>query len=324
MRLSPVAYAERKSVLPKNLFLAAIYIIVLVFIIMGVVSFFSAWKITHPGKITTPQITSNIAPDYRNISFYGESTGKLNGWFFDSIGSKNAVLMVHGYGKNRLQFDQETFKLIARLKNEGLNVMAFDLRGSGNSAGSLSTFGRNETQDVLSAIKFLKQQGMDHILLMGFTTGASTCLSALSQTPYRDSIIGVIGDSPYASVDNYVDYIVESSSWLPEVPFKYTVSFFVKKLTKVGKDMDVIPQITSIIPTPILLIDGNQQELSSSLNTKLIYEMFYRKSPVPAHYWNSGTEEYGQGFLTAPEAYMDEVSDFIKECINDSKKNDEN
>ncbi len=320
MQLNPVAYAQRKSVLPKNIFLAIIYILILLFIIIGVVSFFSAWKIAHPSKLATPQISSNIAPDYSNISFYSESKEKMNGWFFPSLGSKTTVLMVHSYGRNRLEFDEETFKLITRLKNEGLNVMAFDLRGSGNSSGSISTFGRNETADVLSAIKYLKQQGTEKIILMGFSTGASSCLSAIPQTPYRDSIIGVIGDSPYATIDSYIDYSIKQNSWLPKIPFKYTTGFIVKKLTKATEDMDIIPQIPSIIPTPILLIDGEQQDMPASENTRLLYELYFRKSPVPAHYWNSGAQQYGGSFLEQPEKYMDTVVDFIKECIEDAKK----
>lgn len=321
MRLNAVAFAERKSVLPKNIFFAIIYIIILVLIVIGIVSFVSAWSITHPSKITTPQITSNIAPDYKNISFNcSESKENINGWFFPSKGSNNTVLMVHGYGKNRLQFDEDTFKLIQRFTNEGLNVMTFDLRGSGNSPGSISTFGRNETTDVLGAINYLKQQNTNKIVLMGFSTGASSCLSAVSTTPYKDSIIGVIGDSPYSTINNYLEYAIDSGTVLPAFPFKYSIDFIVRKLSKVTNEMDIIPQIPKIIPTPVFLIDGDQEELSSSDNTKLLYELYFRKSPVPAHYWNSGAKEYGQSFIKSPELYMDKVMEFVDECVEDAKK----
>lgn len=321
MRLNAVAFAQRKSVLPKNLFLAIIYIIILIFIIIGIVSFLAAWDITHPAKITTPQITSNIAPDYKNVSFYSsESKEKINGWYFPSGVSKTTVLMVHGYGKNRLQFDEETFKIISRFTNEGLNVLTFDLRGSGNSAGSISTFGKNETADVLSAIKYLKQLDNDKIILMGFSTGASSCLSAVSQTEYRDSIIGIIADSPYSKIDNYIDYAVKTDKWLPDIPFEYTIDFIVRKLSKTNKDMDIIPKIPEIIPIPLLLIDGAQEDMSAYNNTKLLYEIYFRKSPVPVHYWNSGTMEYGQSFPESPEQYMNKVMNFIVECVTDSQK----
>ncbi len=321
MQLKPIAYAERKSVLPKNLFVALIYILVLVCLAIGIISFVSAWKITHPGKLTTKQISSNIAPDYKNISFYcSESKEKINGWFFPSIGSKTTVLMVHSHGKNRLQFDEETFKLIRRLNNKGLNVLTIDLRGSGNSAGSMSTFGKNETTDVLTAIKYLKQQETEKIILMGFSTGASSCLSAINKSPYRDSILGIVADSPYAKVDNYIAYATKEDSWLPKYPFKFTIDFIVKKLTKVSNELDIIPQIPAIMPTPLLLIDGAQQELNASENTKLLYELYFRRSPVPVHYWNSGTTEYGQSFLAAPDKYMDTVVEFIEECIREAGK----
>jgi len=324
MQLNTVAFAERKSVLPKNIFFATIYIIILLFIVIGIVSFVSAWKITHPSKITTPQISSNIAPDYKNISFTSsESDEKINGWFFSAKGSKTTVLLVHGYGKNRLQFDEETFKLITRFTNEGLNVLTFDLRGSGNSAGSISTFGRNETTDVLSAIKYLKQQETEKIVLMGFSTGASSCLSAVSETPYKDSIIGLVGDSPYSKIDNYLDYAIKSNSWLGDFPFKYTIDFAVRKLSKVTNELDIIPKIPKIIPTPVLLIDGEQQDISASYNTKLLYELYFRKSPVPVHYWNSGAQEYGQSFTKSPDQYMDKVMGFVNQCVEDAKKAEE-
>ena len=321
MRLFPVAYAERKSVLPKNIFLAVIYILVLLIAAIAALSFFSAWRITHPIKVTTPQISSNIAPDYKNISFtVGESKEKINGWFFPYSGSKKTVIMVHGYGKNRLQFEEQTFPLIASLNREGFNVMTFDLRGSGNSSGSISTFGRNETTDVLGAIKYLNQQSTEQIILMGFSTGASSCLSALTQTPYRDSIIGVIADSPYSNINDYIDYLVESSMWLPDIPFKPVVEFAVKKISKVDSSLDVISKVSSIIPTPILLIDGTQDTPSTSDNTKLIYEVYKRKSPVQAHYLNSGSATYGESYLSAQGKYIDQVVEFSNECIEETDK----
>ncbi len=321
MRLFPVAYAERKSVLPKNIFLAVIYILVLLIAAIAALSFFSAWRITHPIKVTTPQISSNIAPDYKNISFtVGESKEKINGWFFPYSGSKKTVLMVHGYGKNRLQFEEQTFPLIASLNREGFNVMTFDLRGSGNSSGSISTFGRNETTDVLGAIKYLNQQSTEQIILMGFSTGASSCLSALTQTPYRDSIIGVIADNPYSNIDDYIDYIVESSMWLPDIPFKPVVEFAVKKISKVDSSLDVISKVSSIIPTPVLLIDGTQDTPSTSDNTKLIYEVYKRKSPVQAHYWNSGSATYGESYLSAQDKYINQVVEFSNECVEETDK----
>ena len=321
MRLFPVAYAERKSVLPKNIFLAVIYILVLLIAAIVALSFFSAWRITHPIKVTTPQISSNIAPDYKNISFtVGESKEKVNGWFFPYSGSKKTVLMVHGYGKNRLQFEEQTFPLIASLNREGFNVMTFDLRGSGNSSGSISTFGRNETTDVLGAIKYLNQRSTEQIILMGFSTGASSCLSALAQTPYRDSIIGVIADSPYSNIDDYVDYVVESSMWLPDIPFKPVVEFAVKKISKVDSSLDVISKVPSIIPTPVLLIDGAQDTPSASDNTKLIYEMYKRKSPVQSHYWNSGSATYSESYLSAQDKYIGQVVEFSNECVEETDK----
>lgn len=322
MRLTPVAYAERKSVLPKNTFLAIIYILILAILVVGVLSFISAWSITHPSKTSTPQISANIAPDYKNVSFTcSESKEKMNGWLFNCRGSKKTVLMVHGYGKNRLQFDEETFKLITRLNNEGYNVMAFDLRGAGNSAGSISTFGRNETSDVLSAIKYLKQQdSTEKIVLMGFSTGASACLSAAISTPYRDSIIGIIADSPYSRADNFLGSMISSKTILPDFPFEYTIKFVVKWISKADDSLDLINKVPNIIPTPVLFIDGMQEDISPYSNTKLLYELYFRKKPSTVYYWNSGAKDYLGSFLYAQNDYMDNVARFLNNIQSDKKK----
>ena len=155
---------------------------------------------------------------------------------------------------------------------------------------------------------------------MGFSTGASSCLSAVVESPYKESIIGVIGDSPYSTVDNYIDHAINSNSFLSETPFRQAVEFFVRKLTKVSSNMDIIPKISSLIQTPLLLIDGVQQDIPASDNTRLLYEMCYRKKPANANYWNSESQEYCQSFSHNPENYMDKVVEFINGCIGEANR----
>lgn len=320
MRVNAVGFKERKSRLPKNAFLAALYILVILIVLVGVLSFISGFNLTHPKKVETPQITSNIAPDYRNISFYcSESKEKLNGWYFNSLGSKSTVLIVHGYGQNRLPFGEDTFKLISMLNDKGYNVMTYDLRGAGNSAGSISTFGKNEKVDVMSAIKYLKQQGSENIFILGYSTGASASLSALLETPYRDSIVGVIADSPYSRVDNFIENLITEKTQYPDFLFNGTIKLAVKQISKADSSLDIIPKIPDIIPTPVLFIDGQQENFRHYGNTKLLYEMYSRKHPTTAYYWNSGATEYLGSYLKSPDEYMDRVIEFIELSLSKSE-----
>ena len=320
MRVNAVGFKERKSRLPKNAFLATLYILVILIVLVGVLSFISGFNLTHPKKVETPQITSNIAPDYRNISFYcSESKEKLNGWYFNSLGSKSTVLIVHGYGQNRLPFGEDTFKLISMLNDKGYNVMTFDLRGAGNSAGSISTFGKNEKVDVMSAIKYLKQQGSENIFILGYSTGASASLSALLETPYRDSIAGVIADSPYSRVENFIEDLITEKTQYPDFLFNGTIKFAVKQISKADSSLDIIPKIPDIIPTPVLFIDGQQENFRHYGNTKLLYEMYSRKHPTTAYYWNSGATEYLGSYLKSPDEYMDRIMEFIDISMKDAE-----
>ena len=320
MRVNSVGFKERKSRFPKNAFLAILYILVILIVAVGVLSIISGFNLTHPKKIETPQITSNIAPDYRNVSFYCiESKEKLNGWYFNALGSKNTVLIVHGYGQNRLPFGEDTFKLISMLNDKGYNVMTYDLRGAGNSSGSISTFGKNEKIDVMSAIKYLKQQGTQNIIILGYSTGASASLSALLETPYRDSIAGIIADSPYSKVDNFITDLISEKTHYPSFPFDHTIKLVVKQICKADSSLDIISKIPDIIPTPVLFIDGQQENFRHYGNTKLLYEMYSRKHPTTAYYWNSGATDYLGSYMKSPDEYMDRIMEFIELSLSKSE-----
>jgi alpha-beta hydrolase superfamily lysophospholipase len=63
----------------------------------------------------------------------------------------------------------------------GYNVLLFDLRGEGGSAGHSRSFGIREAQDVLGAVQYLEQthaESSRHIYALGVSQGASAVIRA--------------------------------------------------------------------------------------------------------------------------------------------------
>src|SRR4051812_7718759 len=88
-----------------------------------------------------------------------------------------AIVLVHDFNASR----QQVLPLIAPLHEAGYVVLAVNLRGRGPSAGTGSTFGINEAQDVRAAVELLRRRTYvdpDAIGVLGIGTGASAALIA--------------------------------------------------------------------------------------------------------------------------------------------------
>ena len=104
MRISGVTYSARKTHKARNTILAAIILLLLIVLTVVIISAYSGWKLLHPAKINIEAFSSNIVPEYRDISFRGTDKNiLLKGWFFQLISSDKTVVLAHSYGKNRLE-----------------------------------------------------------------------------------------------------------------------------------------------------------------------------------------------------------------------------
>jgi pimeloyl-ACP methyl ester carboxylesterase len=135
--------------------------------------------------IHPPHTTPGRAPDALGLAYedvrFGTADGlELAGWLVPAEGARGNVLFCHGHGRNRGQGSA----LLPTLHRLGLNVLAFDFRGHGDSPGRTTTFGRREVQDVLAAAGYLRHRcpGLP-LFVVGVSYGAAVSLQALPQMP---------------------------------------------------------------------------------------------------------------------------------------------
>jgi len=217
------------------------------------VSTYTGWMLTHPKRKALPVFTSNIVPEYRNISFKDiKDEINLKGWFFEVKGSNKTVILAHGYRQNRLQYGEDTFVLIKSLLNQGYNVLTFDFRNCGESEGKVTTVGIYEKNDLLGAVNYAKKLGSKQIVLMGFSMGAATSIVAAAQSQDVDA---VIADSPFSDLEEYLNDNLDAWSNLPSFPFNQTTFLTIKILEGVDpKEFSPRAVIKDIAPRPVMLI----------------------------------------------------------------------
>lgn len=93
---------------------------------------------------------------------------------------KTCVVCVHGAGRDRRTF----LRHAAALHRHHYDLLLFDLSEHGLSDGSGrgTTFGVREKYDVLAAVAYARQElHAEHIILLGTSAGASSCLLAAAE-----------------------------------------------------------------------------------------------------------------------------------------------
>jgi len=264
----------------------------------------------HPDRKPVDMFSSNIVPEYRDISFK-KSDGSiiLKGWLFQAKKSDRAVILAHSYGGNRLQFGMETLDLIKEFLNRGYNVFTFDMRNSGESGGKTSTFGYGEKEDIKAAINYLNSQGMKRITLMGFSTGASASILAAAESA---SVDAVIADSPYADLKSYFINNLDQWTGLPAFPFNRTITAGLESTGVI--DMAETSPVSSIKadkPPHLLLIHSKGDELIPVTGSIELFQKYSALNPSGVEFWQLEGNGHADGFMKHKSEYLGKVFAFL-------------
>src|SRR6266568_1953493 len=136
--------------------LVALIVAGMVFVYGGV-SVYAANEFTRTER-RPPEIAAavGVGVPYEDVSFRSSDGKLLRGWLFPR--GDRAVVMVHGKDGRRLD-GERTVALARAFTASGYSVLAFDLRGHGESEGDRFSLGEYERLDVAAAVGFLEGRG---------------------------------------------------------------------------------------------------------------------------------------------------------------------
>jgi dienelactone hydrolase len=135
------------------------------------------------------------APDasYKTVSFTASDGVDLEGWYRPSQNGAS-VLMISGGGGNR----RSTLRHAKMLVRNGYGVLVYDPRGSGNSEGTINSYGWGWEKDAAAALDFLaKRDDVEpgRIGVLGLSTGADIAIDIAAR---RDDVKAVVADGSAA------------------------------------------------------------------------------------------------------------------------------
>lgn len=252
-------------------------------------------------SVRPPKILSSLTPrdlglDYEEVSFQTEDGLKLRGWYIPSKKkSLKTLVLLHGYPADKGNILPATSFL-----QEDFNLLLFDFRYLGQSEGKYSTAGIDEVKDLLAAIGFLKNRGVQKVGVWGFSMGGAVALMGLKKAP---EIQVVVSESSYASLS-------EMAPQLFRIPgLRHILGYLVEFWAKIFLGIDIRSnsplQSVRESTVPILLIHSAADTVIPFRHAQLLREAL--ADNPRAEFWFK--EGYAHGQLGTE--YQSRLRDFF-------------
>lgn len=249
-----------------------------------------------------PPSTSGLA--YENVSFPSRvDLLALRGWYIPAKGgeSSRSVILVHGREHHRADASIGMPAIAAALAARGYNVLAFDTRAHGESAGERLSFGYFETRDIMGAVDYLESRGAagKWVGAVAFSLGAAATLLALPEEP---RIKAVVADSCYADMTDMLEYGMTHVAGLPAFFGPPTV---VMARVLFGIDIGALkPEAVAgrIAPRPLLLVHGEIDDTVPVSHARRLAAAYPKAS-----LWITTGVNHVKSYATHPEEYLRRV-----------------
>lgn len=219
------------------------------------------------------------------------------------------VLLLHGY----TGWKEEMYPFACWYYGEGYQVIAPDLRCSGESEGDFIGMGWTDHYDCMLWIDYILEQDPDaQIILHGQSMGASTALMMTGEASLSNHVRAVISDCAYT--DAYSMFGEKITEWfgLPAFPFVDSARLMLK--LRGGYDLKNASALDAVKQscTPTLFIHGDEDAMISVEMSKELYEAADCEKELliveGAGHAQSQDED--------PELYYDTIRSFLQRFIS--------
>jgi fermentation-respiration switch protein FrsA (DUF1100 family) len=230
----------------------------------------------RPRVLTAANPQTLFQWDYQRVEFPATDGTRVVGWWIPSPAADSGQTVLLCPGSNADKATQ--LSLVRRLLPAGYNVLVFDFRAHGESGGQLCSFGDLERNDVLGAMRWLRQthpSACRKVDGLGVSTGGAALLAAAADpSPEGQNIDAIAIYDTYDRLDNVVGSLV--NEFVPS-PLSWFVDHLGLPLAgyQVGaslQNFSPASQIKAIWPRPVLIIHGMDDEFIPFEEGQALYD----------------------------------------------------
>lgn len=287
------------------------------------ISAYVAWRLAHPTPRLVEMTPRDLGLDFRAVTFPSRGDGvQLRGWLIPGLHAngqltlERTVIAVHGAWQNRTDPEAGLNDLCCELARAGFAVLAFDMRGHGESASAPFTLGTSERRDVLGAVDFLREATLPYPQLdrprwiagFGVSIGANALLYAAAEEP---QIRAVVADSAYAEMAATLARELPQHSGLPAI-FTYGTLLAARVLFGVdAAAIRPVEAVADIAPNPILLIQGSADKMNPPASLASLTQAVREAPDAHVTAWLTPDVAHAQSFHQDRTVYMTLVVSFL-------------
>jgi fermentation-respiration switch protein FrsA (DUF1100 family) len=274
------------------------------------VSAYLGYTMTRTPRVPVEGNPGDLGLAYEDVSFQSAVDAlTLRGWFLLAGNSDRVIVMVHGAGANRADPSNGMPDIAAGLVGNGFNVLMFDLRGCGESGGSMVSGGYFEKRDVEGAVAYLEGRGYSRIGVLGFSLGAVSSLLAAAEDP---DIKAVVSDSSFADLNDIMKPEFHARTKAPGF-FLTPILVMIKVMYGVDfRAIRPVAVVADIAPRPVFFIHGDADETIPVAHAQRLYQA----ADNPAdELWTVPDAGHTQAFHTQPQEYLQKVTAFFSASL---------
>ncbi|HEV2239162.1 MAG TPA: prolyl oligopeptidase family serine peptidase [Ktedonobacterales bacterium] len=284
------------------------------------------------GQVYAPPLAITETPAkyglaFAPVTFPARDDGvPLRGWFIPgvrpngSLTARRVIIMVHGKWQNRTDPSVGLLDLSHQLVLRGFAVLAFDMRGMGQSPPAPLSRGYFEQRDVLGAVDFLRAGRLPYphlgrprgIAGWGVSLGAAALLLASAREP---AISVVVADSSTADILPIIERDLSHGSRIRAflVPGVVGAARALYGIDYAAvRPVDVVARIA---PRPLLLIQGAADTYFPPASLTQLAAAARSAPHAQVQTWLVPGAEHGQAFHIAGVAYVEKVSAFLSAAL---------
>jgi pimeloyl-ACP methyl ester carboxylesterase len=255
-------------------------------------------------------------PDMSNCGSQGTPAGdelvssdgiRLAGWYVPAGNGAGptapTVILVHGYAANK----SDILPYGAGL-HEAFNLVAFDMRNGGRSAGSATTYGVLEQHDLRAVIDWVeREKGPAWIGVLGNSMGAATAITE-ARTDARVRALAL--DSMHTRLSYQVEQRLRHSG---HPPYPGTWAIFIGSWIRTGQDLgaaDPVDALRDVGDRPLLVTHGAADDEDLPERTEQFVADAAAAGLAVELRWCEGAG-HGMVIDRCPAAYAEWVSSFF-------------
>lgn len=274
---------------------------------------------------------ASLGLQYKDVTFLSRDDHvQIQGWFIPGVlpnghlTSQRTIIMVHGNLTNRADKSVGILNLSGDLARHSFAVLAYDMRGAGQSPAAPRSFGIYEQRDVLGAVDFLHSGQIPYpelgrpraIAGWGVSLGGAILILAAAQEP---AIQAIVSDSAYADIIPRLERDIPEQGHLPAM---FTPGGLVAAQAIYGVDYynaRPVDVIASIAPRPIFLIHGaNDNKNHDGTPPSDMYTLAaaaLSASHANVQTWLVPGVGHAQAYLLTGKVYVDRIVAFYTAAL---------